>query len=1353
MMFWDKIKLLITMLIVFLMIGVSANVIALNHDTDTNINTNKDLVNINDNIISDSEQESEETIITKNIPLEKVDPNEIINSYPQLGNPMEAYPSKYLEGQDIEDITIPAEIGVENPVLSPDQILRLSANLNSQPEKYPIDGSRGSRADAGNNEGSAEIMKDGFTWMNDTADCRVDPNPNPHYVVEDNDWFRIPVIEKGNIEVDYVTIRIECTVSPGSTYNRNLYCLMFEPLSVVLNTTGTWPFSGPNQGDALSTADGEVQQYFSDLEILGAGENGTLNAAPAINSNFFILIYALSDVDVPYNITMVTKTQISPEDKNNYPENSTVLQTASKNNQNLEQHKDHWDWFDISDFFDYTGDVWENKISYTVDITSEERGPSNDHSWVTVFVLYDSEEGNTLFINGDERNTGGSPSRTGTDPIQHSFTTAGSKAWIGIRVRSMRYDSGDYLFMTWDGKVTYDLSFSISVQNFAPQLYQAKREPDDEWYFLEDEITFKIRYRDIDDNFPTYMHVTVDGIDYDMTTTGSDYISGVVYSKTFFGSDLGITPYPHTFNFSASDGLEPIVLALSPPKNEFKIIQNQTPLVYSSAPNQLSLKEDDNDVIISSDQIFEDVDLTDGMDFYIKKGDSYGKKFESPRMEVFINDNTKLKIQLTENQHGSDIIWVRAREVLKRNLDTYEFFAFHKINITVSAENDQPLLDPIANIQGHEGFEIKIPISATDPDILTDNDELTFSTNRSDGDGPDDLPGFELTVDKEDKTKANISFTPGNEHVGKFLVEVAVKDKEGAEDTLDVEFEVLNTNDPPIITQIETDKTTEIIQPDDTEIEFTSKKYGATEDEWFNMTLTIVDQDISIGVKNEIEFRVVNSSFNTPVNIEYDETKPLKAVVGVLPSNSEVGTNYINLSVHDGKGGEDEIAIIIKTYNVNDPPEIPEILKPEGENATFSIVDEIKFEGQGDDRDFDIPNSDEELTYIWYLIHLDGSNKIEELFQGKITKKEKFDFKIQPKARFLIEGQYKIKLILRDSEKAESLKEITITISEDYDGDNILDVWEDKYGLNPHNRKDAMEDLDTDGYSNLEEFESDTNPYDKTDSPAKKSADVDYTYALIGIIVVIVIIILLIVVMRIRSRKKEKKDLEDLDSLAYPAEQNLEMELAQPMGPGSMPPGPGMPGMPPGPGMPGMPPGPGMPGMPPGIPPGFPPMMPMQMPPQQVGDKIPQKQAQTQAQTQVPVQQGQQTQSISSGKDASVDPKTQLGSVNLAPQLPPGSKNGKEESSAPEGRQSPIDSVSSDELGEPDLTMKDENKPDLELVPGEPGYLSQSEVEGEGITSSEDDGSAEESEMKCPNCGIAVKSGWFLCPGCKSPLN
>jgi hypothetical protein len=25
--------------------------------------------------------------------------------------------------------------------------------------------------------------------------------------------------------------------------------------------------------------------------------------------------------------------------------------------------------------------------------------------------------------------------------------------------------------------------------------------------------------------------------------------------------------------------------------------------------------------------------------------------------------------------------------------------------------------------------------------------------------------------------------------------------------------------------------------------------------------------------------------------------------------------------------------------------------------------------------------------------------------------------------------------------------------------------------------------------------------------------------------------------------------------------------------------------------------------------------------------------------------------------------------------------------------------------------------------------------------------------MKCPNCGITVQSGWFLCPACKSPLN
>ena len=53
----------------------------------------------------------------------------------------------------------------------------------------------------------------------------------------------------------------------------------------------------------------------------------------------------------------------------------------------------------------------------------------------------------------------------------------------------------------------------------------------------------------------------------------------------------------------------------------------------------------------------------------------------------------------------------------------------------------------------------------------------------------------------------------------------------------------------------------------------------------------------------------------------------------------------------------------------------------------------------------------------------------------------------------------------------------------DRDGDGITDDWELEYGLDKYNAADALTDLDEDGFSNLEEFQSKTNPIDSALHP------------------------------------------------------------------------------------------------------------------------------------------------------------------------------------------------------------------------------------------------------------------------------
>ncbi len=53
----------------------------------------------------------------------------------------------------------------------------------------------------------------------------------------------------------------------------------------------------------------------------------------------------------------------------------------------------------------------------------------------------------------------------------------------------------------------------------------------------------------------------------------------------------------------------------------------------------------------------------------------------------------------------------------------------------------------------------------------------------------------------------------------------------------------------------------------------------------------------------------------------------------------------------------------------------------------------------------------------------------------------------------------------------------------DNDGDGIPNYWEAKYNFDPNNASDAAEDADGDGYTNKEEYDAGTGPYDKCDKP------------------------------------------------------------------------------------------------------------------------------------------------------------------------------------------------------------------------------------------------------------------------------
>ncbi len=110
-----------------------------------------------------------------------------------------------------------------------------------------------------------------------------------------------------------------------------------------------------------------------------------------------------------------------------------------------------------------------------------------------------------------------------------------------------------------------------------------------------------------------------------------------------------------------------------------------------------------------------------------------------------------------------------------------------------------------------------------------------------------------------------------------------------------------------------------------------------------------------------------------------------------------------------------------------------------------------------------------------------------------------------------------------------------LKIDYDSDNDNIPDVWETKYGLDPHDPSDAGLDADGDEYSNLEEYlgydgkaggDDSTDPTDPDDIPNKSEDDNDDPGWFIpgfdsGLMIASLIV--LMIALRSSDRRKDKK--------------------------------------------------------------------------------------------------------------------------------------------------------------------------------------------------------------------------------------
>lgn len=128
--------------------------------------------------------------------------------------------------------------------------------------------------------------------------------------------------------------------------------------------------------------------------------------------------------------------------------------------------------------------------------------------------------------------------------------------------------------------------------------------------------------------------------------------------------------------------------------------------------------------------------------------------------------------------------------------------------------------------------------------------------------------------------------------------------------------------------------------------------------------------------------------------------------------------------------------------------------------------------------------------------------------------------------KFKALGLYKILLTVRNASGNSSTNFTAVYSIVDLDGDGLPDWWEVNY-FSSITEQSGGDDYDNDGYSNLQEYASGTDPTVKNAQPSlMENLKADWIYLAAIAAVVVAIVIALRPIMKKRRKQEEKKTVE-----------------------------------------------------------------------------------------------------------------------------------------------------------------------------------------------------------------------------------
>jgi parallel beta-helix repeat protein len=191
--------------------------------------------------------------------------------------------------------------------------------------------------------------------------------------------------------------------------------------------------------------------------------------------------------------------------------------------------------------------------------------------------------------------------------------------------------------------------------------------------------------------------------------------------------------------------------------------------------------------------------------------------------------------------------------------------------------NLEPIITTVDIRSAFEDASYEVRYKAEDPNI---HDILNWSCNTN-------ANFFEMN-----STSGNLTGDPTNDDVGIWWVNISVSDGNGGTDWSNFTLEVINVNDPPNITT------------EDFEDAFENAPYYI---EYEAVDIDPTDDELVWNLSTDADFLKID---------------PMNGTLEGNPTMDDIGIYFVNVSVVDGKGGEDWTNFTLEVHNVNDDPVI-----------------------------------------------------------------------------------------------------------------------------------------------------------------------------------------------------------------------------------------------------------------------------------------------------------------------------------------------------------------------------------------------------------------------------------------------